>query len=258
MDENILEIKDLTVTYGGEDVLKDVSIDVKRGEVLCIVGESGCGKSTLIRSVCMDSDVMIRSGTISYEDNLLMGEGGCSNRSRRLLGTDIGLIQQNPWGAFNPIRRYDVQLKETFKSHGKRYDENKVKRVFGMLGLKSVDAILRSCPYEMSGGMSQRVAIASAFVLEPRLLLCDEITSSLDVTTAAAVIDELTELKRKLGTTVVIVTHNLGIAKRVADRIAIMYNGRIVECGDVHTILDNSKHEYTKKLISNVPRLRVV
>jgi ABC-type dipeptide/oligopeptide/nickel transport system ATPase component len=110
-------------------------------------------------------------------------------------------------------------------------------------------------PYELSGGMSQRIAIAAAFALEPELLLCDEITSALDVTTATAVTEQLLELKRSRGTTIVLVTHNLGMAKCIADRIAIMYRGEIVECADASKILTNPENDYTKRLLKDVPRI---
>ncbi len=252
----ILRVKDFTASYEEFDALKDINLDVKRGEVLCIVGESGSGKSTLIKAICHDPDITVKSGIILYKDKNVVALG--ARERQKLLGTQIGFIQQNPWGAFNPIRRMEAQFKETFRSHGKEFDRDKVKEIFEVLGLKDADALLKQRPYELSGGMSQRVAICSSFALEPELLLCDEITSALDVTTASAVTEQLLKLKTTMGTTIVLVTHNLGMAKCIADRIAIMYKGRIVESGDVESIMGNPQHEYTKRLLSDVPRLKVV
>jgi ABC-type glutathione transport system ATPase component len=254
--EEILNIRNLTAAYEEKDVLENVSLDVYKGEVLCIVGESGSGKSTLIRSVCCDHQIRIKEGNIAYKGKELT----CLKESERqkLLGPQIGFIQQNPWGAFNPIRRIDVQFKETFKSHGRSFAIDKVKDTFRILGLKDADRILKMRPYELSGGMSQRIAIAASFALEPELLLCDEITSALDVTTASAVTGELIELKKTSGTTIVLVTHNLGLAKSIADRIAIIHQGRIVECGRALEILEKPENDYTKRLLNDVPRLKVV
>jgi ABC-type dipeptide/oligopeptide/nickel transport system ATPase component len=249
----ILNINNLKASYEEFSVLNNVSLKVRRGEVLCIVGESGSGKSTLIKAVCSDPKLKIDEGTILYGDRDLTS---LKNREmRKLLGPQIGLIQQNPWGAFNPLRRIGVQFKETFKSHGKDPDFNSIKELFGVLGLRDPDSILKMRPYELSGGMSQRIAIAAAFALEPELLLCDEITSALDVTTATAVTEQLLELKRSRGTTIVLVTHNLGMAKCIADRIAIMYRGEIVECADASKILTNPENDYTKRLLKDVPRI---
>ncbi len=254
LSPNVLEIRNLSASYEEFEVLKDIDLDVRKGEVLCIVGESGSGKSTLIRTIISDRDVNITGGSISYKGRKL---SELSRKKRdRLLGEDIGFIQQNPWGAFNPIRTYEAQFKETARSHGKKFESDKLSDIFGTLGLKDVDRIMKSRPYEMSGGMSQRIAIASSFALEPEVLLCDEITSALDVTTATAVTDELLKLKNNMGTTIVLVTHNLGIAACIADRIAIMYQGKIVECGDTYTILRSPTDEYTRRLLRDVPRLK--
>lgn len=252
--DNILEIRNLTASYEETEVLHGVSLDVKSGEVLCIVGESGSGKSTLIRTICNDERVKINAGTISFKGELLAG--GKRGKTKKLLGEKIGLIQQNPEGAFNPIRPLEAQFKETAKSHGQTLDKEKLKQIFETMGLSDVDRILKSRPYEMSGGMNQRIAIAASFILEPELLLCDEITSALDVTTAIAVTDELLRLKQASRMSIVLVTHNLGIAANIADRIAIMYQGELVECAEKDVILKAPSHIYTKRLLQDVPKLK--
>ena len=254
--QKILSISNLTASYDETVVLKDISLDVYNGEVLCIVGESGSGKSTLIKAICSDPELQVKEGSITYKDQEILQ---LKERNRqKLLGTQIGLIQQNPWGAFNPIRRIDAQFKETFKSHGKSLDIDIIKELFKVLGLKDSDNMLKMRPYELSGGMSQRLAIAASFALKPELLLCDEITSALDVTTASAVTEQLLKLKETHGTTIVLVTHNLGLAKCIADRIAIMYKGSIVECGKASDILTSPANAYTQRLLEDVPKLKVV
>ena len=255
MRETVLEIKNIYVAYDEENVLTDVSLEVFKGEVLCIVGESGSGKSTLVKAITGDKKVKLTKGSIEYNGRNIT----ClkARDRQKILGTEIGFIQQNPWGAFNPIRRLEAQFKETAASNGTSFDRERVKEIFDTLGLKDPEKIIKCRPYELSGGMSQRVAIAASFFLEPKVLLCDEITSALDVTTAAAVCDELCKLKQTMGTTIVMVTHNLGMAARMADRIAIMYKGKVIECGEAKTILESPKEEYTIRLLRDVPRLEM-
>lgn len=256
MDEYILKISDLSLCYEETRVVKDLSLNVRKGDVLCIVGESGSGKSTLLRAISGNPLVKIESGKIIYKDQEIFGEQ--SKRSRKILGCSMGLVQQNPSGAFNPIRKLKPQFEETCKSNSMKYDQEKIRAIFGTLGLKDADKILNSRPYELSGGMNQRIAIAASLMLDPELLLCDEITSALDVTTAIALTDELVRLKKELDVTIILVTHNLGIAANIADRIAIMYQGTIVERGETAAILSTPEHEYTKRLLQDVPKLRTV
>ena len=256
MEEKILEIKNLSALYDEDPVIKDVSLDVCKGEVFCLVGESGTGKSTLIKTVCGDLQIKITQGHIFYK-----GQCICDSKksdSRKYLGEEIGFIQQNPEGAFNPLRTLRVQFEETLKSHGRSLDLEKLGKIFDTLNLKDMDRILKSRPYELSGGMNQRIAIAASFILNPKLLLCDEITSALDVTTAIALTDQLLKLKNEMDTSIVLVTHNLGIASNIADRVGIMYNGQIVECADAKSVLENPQHEYTKRLLRDVPKLKAI
>ena len=253
MSELILKIQDISLAYEECPVVTNLSLDVKRGELLCIVGESGSGKSTLLRAVCGDESVQVTEGSILYEDCDIVRMKEAERQ--KLKGTRIGYIQQNPYGAFNPLRTIEVQFRETLKSHGKTFSRTELEELFGILELNNIDEILKSRPYELSGGMNQRIAIAASFILRPELLLCDEITSALDVTTAAAVMEELLKLKSENGTTIVLVTHNIGQASNIADRIAIMYQGKIVEFGESEKVLMQPEHEYTKKLLRDVPRL---
>lgn len=246
MPNTLLEVKNLHASYEDKNVLEGIDLEIKRGEVLCIVGESGSGKSTLIKAICKDKAVRVNDGSILFKGK---------SYGHELLGSSIGLIQQNPEGAFNPLRPYTVQFKETLKSHKLDLDKSKLSRIFATLGFKDSEKILKSRPFEMSGGMNQRMAIAASLILEPELLLCDEITSALDVSTSIAVVDELLRLRSELKVTIVFVTHNLGIASNIADRIAIMYKGRIVEIGEAKEVLEHPKHRYTKGLLRDVPKL---
>ena len=255
MQDKILELKDLQIAYDEELAVKGAALFVKRGEVLCIVGESGSGKSTLIKAITGNKQVKVRGGQILFDGKDLIPLK--QKEKQKLLGTKIGLIQQNPAGAFNPIRKFGVQFRETLKSHMLPFISEKLEQLFATIGLKNTSGILKSRPYEMSGGMNQRIAIAAAMLMDPELLLCDEITSALDVTTAISVTDELLRLKNERGTTIILVTHNLGIAANIADRIAIMSKGEVIEFDTADRILHDPQQEYTKNLLHDVPKLMV-
>lgn len=258
MNENLLQIKDLSVRYedcDAEDLqVMDVSIGMNPGEILCIVGESGSGKSTLIKAVHGMGSTRIEKGSISFKGNDMAGLSKSDRRN--IMGPELGLIPQNPYSSFNPIRRYGIQLREALTAHKMEYNKDKVLEVFDKIGLRDGERILKCRPYELSGGMNQRIAIAVAFLFEPDLLMCDEPTSALDVTTAGMVVDELLKMKDEQNTAILMVTHHLGIAARMADNIGIMKEGRIIEYGPAREIFKNPKEEYSKKLIEDVPRLR--
>ena len=258
MSEILLEIKDLSIAYDDCDVedaaVCNVSFDMKAGEILCIVGESGSGKSTLIKAIHGMEKTRILSGSIEAFGRDMVG---LSKQDRRtLMGSGIGLIPQNPYASFNPIRKYEVQFKEALSAHGLAYDKKKVLEVFDKIGLKDGERILSCRPYELSGGMNQRIAIAVAFLFEPDLLMCDEPTSALDVTTAGLVVEELVKMKEEKNTAIMMVTHHLGIAARMADNIGIMKDGKLIEYGPAQEIFRSPATEYSKKLMEDVPRLK--
>lgn len=258
MNENLLQINDLSVRYedcDAEDLLvMDVNIGMNSGEILCIVGESGSGKSTLIKAVHGMGSTRIEKGSISFKGSDMAALSKSDRRN--IMGPELGLIPQNPYSSFNPIRRYGVQLREALTAHKMEYNKDRVLEVFDKIGLRDGERILKCRPYELSGGMNQRIAIAVAFLFEPDLLMCDEPTSALDVTTAGMVVDELVKMKEEQNTAILMVTHHLGIAARMADNIGIMKEGRIIEYGTAREIFKNPKEEYSKKLIEDVPRLR--
>ena len=251
---NILEINNLSASYEDGQVLNDVSISLKEGEILCIVGESGSGKSSLIRAITGFQNLEIDSGQIEFMNENILALS--AKKRRQLMGRHIGLIPQNPAGSFNPIRSFSHQFKEMLKSANKEFNMEQIREAFAAVGLSDADSILKSMPFEMSGGMNQRIAIAAAILLSPELIICDEATSALDVTTAAMVMEELLQLRTKRESSLLIVTHNLGLAKNMADRIVIMYKGQLVEEGRAENIITNPQHEYTRKLLQCAPRIK--
>ena len=256
MSGPLLKIESLSATYDIDtpNVVTDVSFDVAPGEIVCIVGESGSGKSTLVKAIHGLGELYITGGRVFFDDRDLAEMD--PRERRRLMGTGIALIPQDPAASFNPIRKYDKQFKEALAGHSMDYDEDQIADMLERIGIKDGKAVLASRPYELSGGMNQRVAIAAAMMFEPKILLCDEATSALDVTTAGAVVDELMKIRDTNGTAILMVTHHLGIAKRMADNIGIMKAGRMVEYGSRESIFDDPKDEYTKNLMRDVPRLK--
>jgi len=242
-----------SASYGDGDVVKRVRFRMMPGEIVCIVGESGSGKSTLIRAIHGMNDLLITGGSIFFEGTDLTSLP--LKDRRRLMGSDIGLIPQDPGASFNPIRKLDVQFKEALAGHNMSYDEDRIEKVLKKIGLRD-KTVLKSRPFELSGGMNQRIAIAAAMLFEPKLLLCDEATSALDVTTAGAVVEELLQIRKTNGTAILLVTHHLGIARKMADHIGIMKGGKLIEYGSTEKIFESPENEYTMKLIRDVPKLK--
>lgn len=257
MNDNIvLSLEGLCAGYGNGDVISDISFSLVRGEALCVVGQSGCGKSTLLKAVLGIFDLpKITGGDIVFGSQRL-SELSPKQRAR-LTSSGVGLIFQTPGAAFNPIRSYKKQFIETLKSHGK-YDKSaflpSVRDVFARLGLEEYERILASCPYEMSGGMNQRIALALVMLMQQSLLLADEPTSALDAATRRTVADELRSL-RSNGLSQLIVTHDLALAAYISDRIAVMHRGTIVELAPGRELLDAPLHPYTRALLKTAPRL---
>lgn len=254
MSEYLLKIDKLSASYGDEDIVKEVSCGIAQGEIVCIVGESGSGKSTLIKAIHGMSELKITGGSIIFDDEDISSMS--IKERKKLMGSAIGLIPQDPGASFNPIRKLSAQFREALAGHDMAYAEDRIDEMLKKIGLQQGKAVLGSRPFELSGGMNQRIAIAAAMLFEPRLLLCDEATSALDVTTAGAVVDELLKIRESKGTSILLVTHHLGIARRMADNIGIMKDGRLIEYGNTEKIFDAPENEYTQKLIRDVPRLK--
>ena len=255
MNAEILNLKNLSVSYGDINILKDIDLSLKEGEILGIVGESGSGKSTLIKSIMgiLDENASI-DGEINFEGKDLTSLS--LKDYRKIKGNEISMIFQNPTEYFNPTRKISKQFIETIRSHNdisKQEIQKKAINTFKFLGLQDGKKIWNSYPFELSGGMNQRVAIALSIMLEPKILLADEPTSALDVTVQAQVVKELLKLRQELNTSIILVTHNIGVASYMADNIGVMYGGRIIEYGESEELINNPKHPYTKMLINSVP-----
>ena len=235
----------------------DVSLEVRSGETLCIVGESGCGKSVTALSVAR----LLPSPPAEYAGGqiLLDGRNVLEMSSRELQdvrGGVVGYVFQEPGSSLNPVSRIGNQIKESLKLHRpSRCNDSEVIRLLKLVGIPAPELRLKDYPFQLSGGMQQRVMIAMALAAEPRLLIADEPTTALDVTIQAQILDLLRDLKMRLGMTILLITHNLGVVSGMADRVAVMYAGQIVESGPADAVLHRPLHPYTAGLIQSVPRL---
>ena len=252
---NILELKHISLTYDGiRNVLDDITFSVQSGEIIGIVGESGSGKSTLLHVILG----LIPDGAVTKGDCLLFGSSISSRKRKelnKLRGEDVAMIFQDTGRYMNPIARVGTQYREYLTAHGYGGRERcleKEKEMLSRVHLKDPERILHAYPFELSGGMRQRVGIAMAMSLKPKLLLADEPTSALDVTMQAQVVYEMMELRRKYGTSIILVTHNIGVAACMSDRIGIMQNGRIIEWGNTGDILSSPRTDYTRTLLNSV------
>ncbi len=254
----ILNVTNLSTSYGKVRVLRDISFSLRKNEILGVVGESGCGKSTLIKSIAMlkGLNCTVTSGDIVFDGRSLLSIG--EEERRKLWGDEITMIFQNPESCFNHSRRIGTHFTETVKAHRNLSDSEifaQTEEIFKKIGLKDTKRILNSYPFELSGGMNQRVAIALAVLLKPKLILADEPTSALDTTVQKQVVEEMLALKESMETSMIVITHNIGVVGRMADNIAVMYGGRIIEYGRREKILEDPQHPYTKALLSAVPKL---
>jgi len=258
----LLTVENLTAGYKDVPVVQNISFSIQENEIMAIVGESGSGKSTLIKTIAQvkgdRTDVM--AGHIAFEGNDLAFLS--DEEKRHLYGKRMSLIFQNPEASLHPLRRVRAQFNETVEAHKELFSgmsdkaiEAYIRQIFEHIGLTDVERILNAYPFELSGGMAQRVAIALAVLLKPKLILADEPTSALDTTVQKQVIEELLLLREHLGTAILIITHNIGVAAKIADRIGVMQKGRIIELGPTKEVLAHPKHEYTKALLKAVPKL---
>ena len=256
MNDVILSVSNLTVGYGDHPAASDVSFSLQKGEILCLVGESGCGKSTVLKALMAAPEIRLLDGSITLGETIL---SELPLRQRRKICCDrMGIVFQSPEATFNPIRSYRKQFIETLKSHGcynRAAFEDQVAEAFLKVELTDWKRVLNECPYALSGGMNQRVALALALLLEQEILLCDEPTSALDATIQLQVAKELRRLRDRNGVTQIIVTHNLALARFLANHIGVMYAGRLVELGRAEDVLHDPQHPYTKSLIAAVPKL---
>lgn len=263
--EKLLEVQDLHTsffTHAGEVKAVDgVSYYINKGEVVALVGESGCGKSVTQMSITQLIQMppgKILKGKALFEGEDILQYGPRSAQMNAVRGAKISMIFQEPMTSLNPVLTIGDQLSEVIRTHTKLNRKQAWAR--GIEALRSVsipdpERRMKNYPFEMSGGMRQRVMIATAVACNSKLIIADEPTTALDVTTQAQVMDLLMSVVERYGTSLLVVTHNLGLVTRYADRIYVMYAGRIIESGTTEDILTAPKHPYTKGLLRSVPRL---
>lgn len=254
----MLEIKDVTISYKGRPTVKHAHLSLEQGKICSIVGESGSGKTTVIRAVL---GLLAGGGKVTQGDILFEGKSLLSNKKeqwRKLRGTDISMIFQDSGAMLNQTRKIGKMFVEYICTHENMPKQDAWKKGVDMLErmrLPSGENIMRSYPFQLSGGMRQRVGIAMAMTFQPKLLLADEPTSALDVTTQAQIVRQMMELRDTFKTSIIVVTHNLGVAAYMADYIVVMRQGEIVDEGDRDYILNHSESDYTRKLLDAVPSL---
>lgn len=263
MDQKLLKVRGLKThfftDYGVVKAIDNVDFEIDRDQVVGIVGESGCGKSTLAYSILrlVRKPGKIMGGEIYFEgkDLLILDEKDL----RKIRGKSISMIFQDPSTSLNPVYTIGYQIGEAIRLHQDVRDKNllreKVVKVVSQVGITDGSTRFSHYPHEFSGGMRQRVMIAMAISCNPKLLIADEPTTSLDVTIQAQVLEVLKELQKKLGSSILLITHNLGLIAEMCDFVYVMYSGKILEYGDVYTIFKNPKHPYTYMLMSSVPKI---
>ncbi|HHX13062.1 MAG TPA: ABC transporter ATP-binding protein [Clostridiales bacterium] len=257
----VLEVKDLQVsfdTYAGEvQAVRGVSFELEEGEVLAIVGESGCGKSVTAQTIMKLNPMppaRIKGGEITLNDKDIVH--ATEKEMRQIRGNDVSMIFQDPMTCLNPTMQIGKQLVEAIKNHRKLNKDEAIEEAMRLLKLVNIpnpEQRIKQYPHEFSGGMRQRVMIAMALSCEPKLLIADEPTTALDVTIQAQIMDLLQEIKEETNTAIILITHDLGVVASMADRVAVMYAGKIVETGTAKDIFYNPSHPYTKALLKSLP-----
>ena len=261
MTEPLLSIEGLkTYFFTDEGVVKavdGVSMTIERGDTFGVVGESGCGKTTVALSILrlIQKPGRIVGGRILLKKEDLLKKS--EKEMREIRGQKISLNFQDPTESLNPVLTISSQIAEAIKLHRKKTPslvEKEVIQILSRVGISSPEIRAKNYPHELSGGMKQRAMIAMALSCQPELLIADEPTTNLDVTIQAQIMDLLKTIKQEFSTTVMLITHNLGLIAEMCNRVAIMYAGKIVECADVHTIFKKPMHPYTQALLESIPR----
>ncbi|MFG6149746.1 ABC transporter ATP-binding protein [Halobacillus sp. B23F22_1] len=261
--EKILDIKDLHVsfvTYGGEvQAVRGVNLELYKGETLAIVGESGCGKSVTANSIMKlipSPPGKIKKGSIYFKGKDMTK---LSNKKvRKIRGVDISMIFQDPMTALNPTLTIGNQLTEGLKQHrsiSSKQANDQAIEMLNLVGIPNPDERMKQYPHQFSGGMRQRIVIAMALICEPELLIADEPTTALDVTIQAQILQLFQKIQRETGVSIILITHDLGVVAKIANRIAVMYAGKVIETGTRQEIFYRPNHPYTQGLLNSVPRL---
>jgi oligopeptide/dipeptide ABC transporter ATP-binding protein len=257
----LLDVSDLQVDFRSDDgrvhAVRGVDLAVDSGQVLAIVGESGSGKSVTAMSVLglLPPSAEI-TGSVQWQGEELLRAS--PSRLRQVRGGEIAMIFQDPLTALNPVYRVGDQIVEMLRSHtdlSRRAARDRAVEMLEMVGIPQPDKRVRQYPHEFSGGMRQRAMIAMALSCDPKLIIADEPTTALDVTVQAQVLELLTDLAQQMGTAVILITHDLGVVAGMAERVVVMYAGRLVEKGTVDEVFDATAHPYTAGLLASLPRL---
>ncbi|MBS4209281.1 ABC transporter ATP-binding protein [Bacillus sp. FJAT-50079] len=261
--ENILEVKDLHVsfqTYAGEvQAVRGVDFVVKEGETIAIVGESGCGKSVTAKSIMKllpSPPVHYKQGSIIFDRKNLLAAS--EKEMQKIRGNQISMIFQDPMTSLNPTSKVGNQIIEALMRHnniGKKAAVEKALHLLQLVGIPQPEKRIAQYPHEYSGGMRQRAMIAIALACNPRLLIADEPTTALDVTIQAQILELMKEIQEQTGTSIILITHDLGVVAEMCDRVIVMYAGQVVETGTVEELFAQPQHPYTKGLLRSVPRL---
>jgi len=263
VSEALLQVRDLSVSFRSEGrevrAVKHVSFDLNKGETLALVGESGSGKSSIAMAVLQllpYPTAFHPSGSIRFAGEELVGAP--ETTMQRLRGARMALIPQEPLTALNPLHRVERQVAEALRLHrpaiGRKEARERVLELLKLVGVRDPVRRMASYPHELSGGQRQRVMIAMALANEPDLLIADEPTTALDVAIQAQVLDLLHDLRERLGMAMLLITHDLGVVRKMADRVCVMTEGEVVEEGRIEEVFERPHHEYTKKLLGAVPR----
>lgn len=254
----LLNIQGLKAGYGAADIIRNVNLTLEEGEVLGIIGESGSGKTTILKSIIRNPshNIHVTDGEIFFqgEDLLALSQG----EMQKVRGSRIGYVFQNPATTFNPLRRIKYQFLDLVRSHRPEADEREFLRraadIIESLGLSDSKRVMNAYPWQLSGGMLQRVSIAMALILKPAMILADEPTSALDVVIQKKVLHEISTLAKE-GIGIIIVTHDMGVISEITEKAMVIYKGNVIEAGKSREILDNPVHPYTRALLKAVPKL---
>ena len=259
MDRKILTYDSVEISFGGKAVVHDVSFSLEHGEILGLVGESGSGKSTLIKAAMglLGPDGLVTRGDIRYMDQNILDIP--ETEKRKIRGAGIGMIFQDAGASLCPIRTIGEQIYESMREHTKitrSEAKSRAMDLFDKLNFKDSQRVWDSYPFELSGGMNQRAGIAIAMLMNPPILFADEPTSALDVSVQRQVVREMLKLRELFGTAIVIVTHDIGVVRAMADTVLVLKNGKTVEYGTADSVLDHPRDPYTRKLLEAVPKLQ--
>lgn len=259
---SLLEVRDLRTSFfvpaGEVKAVDGVSFNLDKGKVLGIVGESGSGKSVTAYSILqiLSHPGKIVGGSVKLDGEELVGAS--EEKMRSIRGNKISIIFQDPMTSLTPVYTIGNQLVEAIMLHTKRNHEQAVERAIEMLslvGISEPERRIKQYPFELSGGMRQRVMIAMALACEPDILIADEPTTALDVTIQAQIIDLMLDLQKKLGMAIIMITHDLGVIAQICDEVIVMYGGKVVERGTANEIFYRARHEYTKGLLRSIPNI---